>query len=57
MKLTILMILLLVCGTLYASEMIKDFQPQSVPVLNEELRQMRTRLELLETRVYALEHP
>lgn len=57
MRNIVLIILLLICGTLYAAEMIKDFQPGSVPVLNEELRQIRNRLELLEGRVYDLENP
>lgn len=39
----------------FASEIITDFSDNSIPVLNEELRQIRWKLQDHETRIIALE--
>ena len=41
--------------TSFADELVADFKQESVPVLNEELRQLREEIRLLKDRVTALE--
>ena len=48
--------LLFVSGSVFATELIEDFQRSlTVETLNEELRQLNSRLDLLEGRVTDLE--